>query len=50
MPTFMLTQPNAPFSFYDPTRPIYTHERFLPPSRLLEFRFSQRARRRGQLT
>lgn len=30
-----LTQPNAPFSFYDPTRPIYTHARFLPPSRLL---------------
>jgi glucose-1-phosphate adenylyltransferase len=32
----MLTQPNAPFSFYDPTCPIYTHERFLPPSRLLQ--------------
>jgi glucose-1-phosphate adenylyltransferase len=31
-----LTQPNAPFSFYDPTRPIYTHERFLPPSRMLD--------------
>jgi glucose-1-phosphate adenylyltransferase len=31
----MLTQPNAAFSFYDPTCPIYTHERFLPPSRLL---------------
>jgi len=31
----MLTQPNAPFSFYDATRPIYTHERYLPPSRLL---------------
>jgi glucose-1-phosphate adenylyltransferase len=31
----MLTQPNAPFSFHDPSCPIYTHERFLPPSRLL---------------
>jgi glucose-1-phosphate adenylyltransferase len=31
-----LTQPDAPFSFYDPTCPIYTHQRFLPPSRLLE--------------
>ena len=25
----MLTQPDAAFSFYDPTCPIYTHERFL---------------------
>jgi glucose-1-phosphate adenylyltransferase len=31
-----LTQPNAPFSFYDATCPIYTHQRFLPPSRLIE--------------
>jgi glucose-1-phosphate adenylyltransferase len=31
-----LTQPDAPFSFYDPTCPIYTHQRFLPPARLLE--------------
>jgi glucose-1-phosphate adenylyltransferase len=31
-----LTQRNAPFSFYDPGRPIYTHARFLPPSRLLD--------------
>ena len=31
-----LTQPNAPFSFYDPSYPIYTHQRFLSPSRLLE--------------
>ncbi len=30
----MLTRPNAPFSFYDPRRPIYTHPRFLPTSRL----------------
>jgi glucose-1-phosphate adenylyltransferase len=30
----MLTQPGAPFSFYDPRRPIYTHPRFLPGSRL----------------
>lgn len=30
----MLTEPHAPFKFYDPLRPIYTHERFLPPSHL----------------
>jgi glucose-1-phosphate adenylyltransferase len=30
----MLTQPKAPFRFYDPNRPIYTHPRFLPGSRL----------------
>ena len=30
----MLTQPGAPFNFYDPHRPIYTHPRFLPGSRL----------------
>jgi glucose-1-phosphate adenylyltransferase len=28
----LLTQPSAPFKFYDPRRPIFTHERFLPPS------------------
>jgi glucose-1-phosphate adenylyltransferase len=30
----MLTEPHAPFKFYDPQRPIFTHERFLPPSHL----------------
>jgi len=30
----MLTRPDAPFSFYDPRRPIYTHPRFLPGSRI----------------
>ena len=30
----MLTQAGAPFKFYDPRRPIYTHPRFLPGSRL----------------
>ena len=30
----MLTRPGAPFKFYDPHRPIYTHPRFLPGSRL----------------
>ena len=30
----MLTRPGAPFNFYDPDRPIYTHPRFLPGSRL----------------
>jgi glucose-1-phosphate adenylyltransferase len=32
----MLTRPGAPFNFYDPRRPIYTHPRFLPGSRLTE--------------
>ncbi len=27
-----LTQPDPPFDFYDPNRPIYTRSRFLPPS------------------
>jgi glucose-1-phosphate adenylyltransferase len=31
----MLTEPGAPFSFYDHRRPIYTHARFLPPSRIV---------------
>lgn len=30
----MLTKPDAPFSFYDAAAPIYTHARFLPPSKL----------------
>jgi glucose-1-phosphate adenylyltransferase len=30
----MLTEPSAPFKFYDPRKPIYTHERFLPPSHM----------------
>jgi glucose-1-phosphate adenylyltransferase len=29
----MLTRPGAPFKFYDPRRPIYTHARFLPGAR-----------------
>jgi glucose-1-phosphate adenylyltransferase len=29
----MLTQPDAPFSFFDELYPIYTHPRFLPPLR-----------------
>src|SRR4051794_17285387 len=32
----MLTQPDAPFSFYDPRRPIYTRPRFLPGARLAD--------------
>jgi len=27
-----LTKPNAPFNFFDPVRPIYSHARFLPGS------------------
>ena len=30
----MLTEPHAPFRFYDPRMPTYTHERFLPPSHM----------------
>ncbi len=33
-----LTQPDAPFSFYDPSFPVYTHQRFLSPSRLIDCR------------
>jgi glucose-1-phosphate adenylyltransferase len=29
-----LASPGAPFKFYDPRRPIYTHPRFLPGARL----------------
>jgi glucose-1-phosphate adenylyltransferase len=32
----MLTRPGAPFKFYDPRRPIYTHPRFLPGARLAD--------------
>lgn len=34
----VLTRPDTPFSFYDPERPIYTHARFLPPSRVMNCR------------
>jgi glucose-1-phosphate adenylyltransferase len=30
----LLTAPAAPFKFYDPRRPIYTHPRFLPGARM----------------
>jgi glucose-1-phosphate adenylyltransferase len=32
----MLTRRGAPFNFYDPWRPVYTHPRFLPCSRMSE--------------
>jgi glucose-1-phosphate adenylyltransferase len=34
----MLTKPRSPFKFYDPARPIFTHARFLPGSRLVDAR------------
>jgi glucose-1-phosphate adenylyltransferase len=34
----MLTKPGSPFRFYDPHRPIFTHPRFLPGSRLVDAR------------
>jgi glucose-1-phosphate adenylyltransferase len=32
----MLTKPNAPFRFYDPHRPIFSHARYLPPVQINE--------------
>jgi glucose-1-phosphate adenylyltransferase len=37
----MLTQPDAPFKFYDANRPIYTHPRFLPGSRFADCRIRE---------
>jgi glucose-1-phosphate adenylyltransferase len=34
----MLTKPGSPFKFYDPKRPIFTHARFLPGSRMVDAR------------
>ncbi len=34
----MLTRPDAPFRFYDPERPMFTHARFLPPSHVTNCR------------
>ncbi|MEX0787371.1 MAG: glucose-1-phosphate adenylyltransferase [Anaerolineales bacterium] len=36
-----LTRPDAPFSFHDPQRPIYTHPRYLPGSRIYDARLDQ---------
>ena len=33
-----LTQPGAPFNFFHPHRPIYTHQRFLPATRAFDCR------------
>src|SRR6188768_3762549 len=33
-----LTQRGAPFNFFHPTRPIYTHQRFLPATRTFDSR------------
>jgi glucose-1-phosphate adenylyltransferase len=37
----MLTRRGAPFNFFHPTRPIYTHPRFLPAARLQDCRMRQ---------
>jgi glucose-1-phosphate adenylyltransferase len=37
----MLARRNPPFSFDDPVRPIYTHPRFLPGSRIYDVRLDQ---------
>ncbi|OGO08720.1 MAG: glucose-1-phosphate adenylyltransferase [Chloroflexi bacterium RBG_13_66_10] len=36
-----LAQPHPPFSFHDPVRPIYTHMRFLPGSRIYDVRLDR---------
>ncbi|MEZ5318658.1 MAG: glucose-1-phosphate adenylyltransferase [Vicinamibacterales bacterium] len=36
----MLTERNAPFSFFHPRRPIYTHPRFLPAARIHDCRIT----------
>jgi glucose-1-phosphate adenylyltransferase len=36
----MLGRPNAPFRFWDPERPIYTHLRHLPTSRMFDTRLT----------
>ncbi len=36
-----LTRPGAPFNFFDPRRPIYTHPRFLPSTRAYDCRIDQ---------
>ena len=36
-----LTRPDAPFTFHDPQRPIYTHPRYLPGSRIFGGRQDQ---------
>jgi len=36
-----LTQRGAPFNFFHPNRPIYTHQRFLPASRAYESRIDR---------
>jgi len=36
-----LTQPQPPFEFHDPERPIYTHPRFLPGSRVYDVRLDR---------
>ena len=36
----MLGRPNAPFRFWDPERPIYTHLRHLPTSRMFDSHLS----------
>ncbi len=37
----LLTLPDAPFRFHDPDRPIYTHPRFLPGSRIYDVRLDR---------
>jgi glucose-1-phosphate adenylyltransferase len=37
----MLTRRGSPFNFFHPSRPIYTHPRFLPAARLQDCRMRQ---------
>ena len=46
----MLTRRGAPFSFFHPTRPIYTRPRFLPAARLHDCRDRRGAHRRRRVS
>ncbi len=37
----LLTRPDLPFSFYDEVNPIFTHPRFLPPTRVDDCQLTQ---------
>jgi len=46
----ILTRPGAPFRFYDPRRPIYTHARFSPRRALQRLHGARRHHHRGLLS
>ena len=46
----MLTRSDAAFNFYDPTYPIYTHARFLPPSKLVRCQLNSTSSPKGVIS